>query len=195
MLGVFQFAERFFFLRFKFRDARGFLKNHPAIFRLAGKNLRDVALRHDAVARAPDARAHEQLLDVLQPARSFVDEIFAAAIAENPARDGHFVVGNLDARRRQMFLIHPADGQRNFGHAQRLAAIGAVENHVRHFAAAQGLGGLFAQHPANGVRDIGLAAAVGADDGRDAGLKIQAVLSAKDLKPKTVKFLRYMIFY
>ena len=69
LLGVFEFAERFLFLTLELRDARGFLENHPAVFRLAGKNLRDVALRQDAVTRAPDARAHEQLLDVLEPAR------------------------------------------------------------------------------------------------------------------------------
>ena len=64
LLGVFQFAERFLFLRFEFRDTRRFLENHPAIFRLARKNLRDVTLRENAVTRPPDARAHEELLNV-----------------------------------------------------------------------------------------------------------------------------------
>ena len=34
--------------------------------------------------------------------------------------------------------------QRNFGKTERLARIGAVENDVGHFAAAQRFGGLFA---------------------------------------------------
>ena len=40
----------------------------------------------------------------------------------------------------------------------------AVEDHVLHGVAAQVLGGGLAQHPAHGVDDVGLAAAVGADD-------------------------------
>ena len=38
---------------------------------------------------------------------------------------------------------------------------------------AQGLGGLFTQHPADGVGDVGLAATVGADDARDAFTEVQ----------------------
>ena len=68
LFGVFQFAERFLFLALVFRDAGGFLENHPAIFGFAGKDLGDVALGQDAVTRAAHARAHEQLLDVLEPA-------------------------------------------------------------------------------------------------------------------------------
>ena len=35
------------------------------------------------------------------------------------------------------------------------------------------LGRLFAQHPADGVGDVGFAATIGANDGRDPRLKIQ----------------------
>ena len=101
LLGGFQFAQRLFFLRLEFGDARGLLENHPPVLRLAGKDLRDVALGHDAVTGAAHARAHEQLLDVLQPARRLVDEIFAAAVAEDAAGDRDFVVGDLDTRRRR----------------------------------------------------------------------------------------------
>src|SRR2546423_15501267 len=59
LLRVFEFPERFLFLRFVFGDARGLLKNHAPIFWLARKNLGDVSLRHDAVAGAPHARTHE----------------------------------------------------------------------------------------------------------------------------------------
>ena len=85
LVGIFQFAERLMFLALVFRDAGGFLENEAAVFGLAGKNLGDVALRQDAVAGPAHARAHEQLLDVLEPAGSAVDEILAVAVAENPA--------------------------------------------------------------------------------------------------------------
>ena len=41
------------------------------------------------------------------------------------------------------------------------------------FAAAEGFGGLFAEDPADGVGDVGFAAAVGADDSGDAGVEAE----------------------
>ena len=111
-----------------------------------------------------------------------VEKIFAVAVAENPARERDFVVGDLDARRAQIFLAHAAERERHLAHAHRFAAVRAVENHVGHFAAAQRLGRLLAEHPADGIGDIGFAAAVGADDGGDTGLKIQRGLVREGLK-------------
>ncbi len=45
----------------------------------------------------------------------------------------------------------------------------AGEDDIFHTAAAEALGRLFAEDPADGVGQVGLAAAVGADDGSDAG--------------------------
>ena len=51
---------------------------------------------------------------------------------------------------------------------QRFAVPRAGEDHVFHAGAAQALGGLFAQHPTDGVAQIRFAAAVRAHDGGDA---------------------------
>ncbi len=59
------------------------------------------------------------------------------------------------------------EGEGDLGHAGRLAVAGAGEDDVFHLDAAEGLGGLLAENPGDGVRDIGLAAAVGTDDGGD----------------------------
>ena len=182
LIGVFELAQGFPLLRFEFGDARGFFKNHPAVFRLAGQNLRDVALRHDAVAGASDARAHEQLLNVLQPARSLVDEILAVAIAKDPARQCHLVVSHLDAGGDQVFVIHAADGQRHFRHAKSFATIGAGKNHIGHLAATQGLGRLFAQNPANGIGNIRFAAPVRTDNRGNTRLKIERSLVREGLE-------------
>ena len=88
-----------------------------------------------------------------------------------------------------MLLIHVAERHRHLGHAHRFAPVGAGENHVGHFAAAQRLGRLFAEHPADGIGDIGFAAAVGADDGGDAGLKIQRGFVREGLKAKNRQIL------
>ena len=59
-------------------------------------------------------------------------------------------------------------GERDLGHSGGLAVAGAGEDDVLHADAAQALGGLLAQHPHDGVGDVRLAAAVGADHGGDA---------------------------
>src|SRR4029077_7759755 len=58
----------------------------------------------------------------------------------------------------------------------------AVEDHVGHFAAAQALGALLAEDPADGIDDVGLAAAVRPDDGRDPRREIELRLVGKALE-------------
>ena len=55
----------------------------------------------------------------------------------------------------------------DFGQAQATARRGAVEDDVGHFAAAQRLGALFTEDPADGVNDVALAGPVGPDDGSE----------------------------
>ena len=151
LIGVFKLAERFAFLRFELGDAGGFLEDHATVIGFAGKNLRDVALGHDAVARPAHARAHEQLLNVFQPAGGLVDIIFAPAIPENPPRDGDLVIGDFNPGRLEMLSVHATDRQRNLCHAERLATVRPVENDIRHLSTAQRLGRLLAQNPPNRV--------------------------------------------
>ena len=42
LFGVFQFAQRFLFLRLELGDSGGFLENQPAVLGFARKNLGDV---------------------------------------------------------------------------------------------------------------------------------------------------------
>jgi len=79
-------------------------------------------------------------------------------------------------------LLAIGQEQRDFAQLRRFAGVGALENDVLHLAAAQGLGALFAQHPADGVGDVGLAAAIGTDDGGDAGFETQRRRVRKGLK-------------
>ena len=142
LIRILELAQRLAFLRLELGDARRLLEHQAPILGSTRENLRDVPLRHDAVAGAPHPRAHEQLLDVLQPAGRSVDEILAAAISEHPPRHRHFVVGQLHPGRLQMILLHVADGQRHLRHPQRLPMVGPVEDHVGHLPTPQGLGGL-----------------------------------------------------
>ena len=66
------------------------------------------------------------------------------------------------------------ESKRDFGEAERLARVSAVENYVSHFATTKRFGGLFAEHPANGVEQIGFATTVRADDGGHAFVEIES---------------------
>ena len=60
------------------------------------------------------------------------------------------------------------ESERNLGHTGGLAVASAGEDDVLHLDAAEGFGGLLAEDPGDGIGDVGLAAAVGSDDGGDA---------------------------
>ncbi|OQB95849.1 MAG: hypothetical protein BWX86_01052 [Verrucomicrobia bacterium ADurb.Bin122] len=163
-------------LRFILGDAGGFFEDGAALLGFGGKDLVDLALRHDRVAGPADAGVHEQLLDVLQAARLAVEEVLALPVAVHAAHDLDLV--KLAAE----LLLAIGQEQRDFAQLRRFAGVGALENDVLHLAAAQGLGALFAQHPADGVGDVGLAAAIGTDDGGDAGFETQRRRVRKGLK-------------
>ena len=101
-------------------------------------------------------------MDILESDGRFVDQILGLARAVIAARDRYIV-----AAVRQT-AVGVVDGQGDLGIALALAAVGAVKDNVLHLGTAQGFGALFTQHPTDRVADIGLAGAVGADDGGDA---------------------------
>jgi len=154
-------------LGFVFGDAGGFFKDFAAVFGFGGEELVDFSLLHDGIGGAADAGVHEEGLDVFEAADFAVEFVFAGAVAEDAAPDGDF--GVVDAK----LALAVGEGEEDFGHAQGFAGVGAVEDEVGHFASAQGAGGLFAKHPADGVKDVGFAAAIGADNGGDAGVEFQ----------------------
>ena len=55
------------------------------------------------------------------------------------------------------------EGEGDLGHAGGFAVPSAGKDDVFHLDAAEGLGGLFAKNPGDGVRDVGLTASVGTD--------------------------------
>ena len=79
------------------------------------------------------------------------------------------------------------EGEGHLGHTGGLAIARACEDDVFHLDAAERFRGLLAEDPGDGVGDVGLAAAVGADDGGDAfagELDLSAItegLEAEDL--------------
>jgi acetyl-CoA carboxylase carboxyltransferase component len=72
-------------------DAGSFFENRPALLRLRGENLVNLALSHDRVAGPANAGIHEKFLNVLQPTGLAVKSIFTLAVAVNAACDFNFV--------------------------------------------------------------------------------------------------------
>ena len=160
-----ELAQRLFLALAVFEDAGGLFDEAAAILRTGLQHRVELALPDDDVHLAADAGVGEQLLDVEQPGRVAVDLVLAGAVAEHPAGDRD--LGVVDRQR----VVGVVDGERDLGPAERRARGRAGEDDVFHLAAAQRLGALLAEHPGDGVDDVGLARPVGPDDGGDAGLE------------------------
>ncbi|MNP97162.1 hypothetical protein D3C85_97560 [compost metagenome] len=144
-------------------DAGGFLDEVPQILGLGLDQLGDHPLLDDRVAARTEAGAEEDVGDVAAPALGAVEEVGVLPFAGDPATDGDFRIGRVFAEQAAVAVVeHQLDG----GLADRLAGVGAVEDDVGHRLAAEVLRRTLTHHPAHGVDDVGLAAAVGADHRR-----------------------------
>ena len=177
LLGVLQLLFRFGPADPIAHDSGRLLQSRAAIGGFVGEYLVHLALRDDGVAVPADARVPEQFQHVFQTAGLAVDGVLALAVAVHPAGDAHLVVVHRQG------MIGIIEGQRHLRHTQRPALLGTVEDHVLHLGAAQRPGALLAQHPADRVGDVALAAAVGTDDGRDAAAELQFSFLGKGFEP------------
>ena len=76
------------------------------------------------------------------------------------------------------------DNERDFGHSQGFALAGTGEDYVFHAATAEGAGALFAEDPADRLDYIGFAAAIGANDRRNAWIEGNDDFLRKGLEAK-----------
>ncbi len=142
------------------RHAGGFLEEHAQLFGLGLDDPRDHALPDDRVGARPEAGAEEDVLDVAAARRQIVDVVAGGAVAREHALDGDLAVLAPLAGGAAVGVV---EDQLDAGPAAGLARGGAVEDHVLHRLAAQLGGARFAEHPAHGIDDVGLAAAVRSD--------------------------------
>ena len=157
-------------------DARRLLKDRPALLSPGGENLVDFALADDGIALPAQAGVHKQLVDVPEPAGLAVDIVFALAGAVIPAGDHDLALLHGE------HMAGVIQNQGDLGIARLLPLLGAAEDHVLHLAAPEGLGGLLPHDPADGVGEVGLSAAVGADNGGDVLVKGQNRLVREGLE-------------
>jgi hypothetical protein len=74
------------------------------------------------------------------------------------------------------------ENERRLGRVQGTSIRRAVEDDVRHLLAAEAFDALLAKHPFDGVDNVRFARPVGANDDRNAALKLEARLVGKTLK-------------
>ena len=141
--------------------ASRFFQEQPQLFGTRLDDLADRALADDGVGARAQAGAEEHVLHVATAHRLVVDVVGAGAVAGQHTLDRDLGVLVPRAPRPPRVV---AEGEFDAGAAGGLAVAGAVEDHVLHRLAAQLAGLRLAQHPAHGVHDVGLAAAIGTDD-------------------------------
>ena len=144
-----------------FRDARGLFEEQTQLLGLALDDPRDHALADDRVGARPKAGAEEHILDVAPAHRLAVDVIAARAVARQHALDGD--LGEAVPRPAGTRLA-VVERELDAGASRGLSQARAVEDHVLHRLAAQLARLALAEHPAHGVDDVRLAAAIRADD-------------------------------
>ena len=143
------------------RDASRLLEEDPQLLGPCLDDARDHALADDGVGPRAEAGAEEHVVNVAPAHVLVVDVVARRAVARQHALDGDLAVLSPGAADAAVVVV---EDQLDARAAGGLAIDRAVEDDVLHRLAAQ-LGGLaFAEHPAHGVDDVGLAAAVGADD-------------------------------
>ena len=172
--------ERFSSVRSSFSWARrrrlrclprpgGLLDQQPPLARPREHDRLDPALGDDRVHLLAEAGVGQHLGDVGQPAAGAVEAVLALA------RRGR--AGGRSRSRRTRVSRRPVgvvDDDLDLGGARALDAVAAGEDHVLHRLAAHGERALLAERPQDGVGDVRLARAVGADDHRHARARTRA---------------------
>ncbi len=162
VLGGGQAALRLVFAEAVFGDARRFFKDLPALLGTGSHNVADAPLSHDGIAVPAKAGVHEQKLNIPQTHRCVIQHVFAVTRAIIAPGDAHVVAVEIEDAGGVI------DHERHLGEAHAAPIGRAAENNILHLRPAQALVRLFAQHPADGVADVGFAAAVRPDNGGDA---------------------------
>ena len=114
LFGLLQLLQRLAAAQLVLGHARGFFEQHPPAFAVVAQNL----LHHLEFENGVEIRTHAAVVqhvgDVLQTALVVVQQVFAGAVAEQPAGDFHFGIGNIQPA--VVVLEHDLD----FGQAGRL---------------------------------------------------------------------------
>ena len=152
------------------------LDQQAPIARLGGHDALDAALRDNRVGLLAETGVGEHLDHVDQPAARAVESVLALARAVQAPQDRDL------ADRQRDGAIGVVEHDLDLRRAARLHTASAAEDHVLHRLPAHRERRLLAHRPQDGVGDVGLARAVGADDNADPGPEVQARAIRKGLE-------------
>ena len=148
-------------------DAGGLLEEPAPVRRVLREDLVDHLQFDHRVGPGAHAGIHEEVGDVLEPARHPAEEVLRLARAVEAAAQR-----DLGVLGRQ----HPArvlDRQEHLAETERAPLRRPVEDDVLHLLRAEDPRALLPDHPPHRVDDVRLAAAVRPDDGRHAGVELE----------------------
>src|SRR5439155_1480156 len=148
-------------------DPGGLFEQGAPLLRLFGEQRLDHSRLHHHGGVGPQAGAAQQVLDVTQPHRRAIEQVLALPRAGEPACDEDFLIRDREGS------IRVVEDQGDLRHVHRPAPGRALEDDVFHLAAAQQARRLLAQDPADGIGDVGLAAAVRPHDRGDSRFERQ----------------------
>ncbi len=151
-------------------NSGGFFQDGAAGERLLADQKADLALTHEGGRAGARRGLGEEDLHVALAHVAAIDAIDRAGLALDAARHFDGVVFVPGAGRGAIGVV---DEERDLGHVARRAPARAGEDHVVHLAAAQRGRARFAHHPAQRIEQVGLAAAIGADHGGQAGFDVK----------------------
>ena len=146
-------------------DARSFLDQRAPLVRFERQRLVDQPLTNDGVGAFGQTGLRQQLRHVAQAHAGAIEVILVFTGAVGAAGNDDLAV----VQRQPAVVV--VQCQAGLGHAHAGALVGAGEDHVFTALGAQTAETLFAQHPLDGISDVGLAAAVGADDRGETALE------------------------
>ena len=156
--------------RMKAGDAGRFFEDQPARLRLGIDDLADLALPHEGGRARAGRGIGEQQLHVARAHVAAIDAIGRARLALDAARDLERLIVVELGRRSALVVV---ERHHHFRHVAGGPLRGAGEDDIVHAGGAHVLVGAFAHHPAQRFEQIGLAAAIGADDAGQALLDDQ----------------------
>ena len=154
----------------------GFVDERAALLGREAEHLIDHALAHDGVAVLADVGLLEEVVEVAQADAGAVQQVLGVAVTIGAAADLDLAVVEGEP------AVAVVEGERDLGHAEGRAVAGAGEDDVLLLAGAEEAQALLAEHPADGIGDVALAGAVGADDGGDAGAELEGGLRGEALE-------------
>src|SRR5690554_1225312 len=149
-------------------DAGGLLQGGAQLLGARLDQPRDHALADDRIGARAQAGAQEEVGDIATATLLAVEEVAGLRLPGDQALHRDLGVLGVGAAQAAVAVV---EEQLDGGLSHRLAAGGAVEDDVGHRLAAQGLGGGLPHDPAHRVDDVGLAAAIGPDDGGHVALE------------------------